>query len=171
MDVKKQKGQALIEFIVFLPFMLMMYTVVISLGDAIYGSINQQKATRSYFYYRLSNNSQISRPQRQGTDLVNAQWSMFGHFFVGWADYLLNSQPVAPCYRLNLPFAPSGSDTCEASYTDTTTQFIRVATVYGVCGATMVREDAGNFTEMPAGTNDPAILDAVLQGSSCLIRE
>ena len=49
----KQQGQALVEFIIFLPFMLMMYTVVITLGDAINGSINQQKATRAYFYYRL----------------------------------------------------------------------------------------------------------------------
>jgi hypothetical protein len=137
---KTQRGQALVEFIIFLPFMLMMYTVVVSLGDAIHGSINQQKVTRSYFYYRLQNNSQISKPQRNGSTLFNDEWTSFGHTFIGWADYLDGKTPFLPCYKLNLPFAPA------------------VGTVYGLCGATMQKQD-GEFLELPTTEQtDPVIL-------------
>ena len=167
-----QRGQALVEFIIFLPFMLMMYTVVVGLGDAIHGSINQQKATRAYFYYRLQNNPQVSKPQRSGGDLVNNSWTRFGHLFIGWADYLENSTPFQPCYRLNLPFAPAAGDACDQTYSNVTTQFIRVATVYGVCGATFAKDPAsgGDFVELPSGADTPDILDPVLTDGSCFIQ-
>jgi hypothetical protein len=166
-----EKGQALIEFIIFLPFMLMMYTVVASLGDAIYGSINQQKVTRAYFYYRLQNNSQISKQQRSGGNLTNQNWVQFGHYFIGWSDYLQGDAPYAPCYRLNLPFAAGAGDTCDQTYSNLTTQFIRVATVYGLCGATMARgANPGEFAELPAGGNEAEILNTVISESSCYIR-
>jgi hypothetical protein len=176
MDVNKQSGQALVELILFLPFMIMTYTVVMSLGDAIFASINQQKVTRAYFFYRLQNNSQISKPMRasDGGPLINANWDTFGHFFVGWSDYLNSDQPVAPCFRLNLPFAPSAADTCESSYTNLSTQFIRVATVFGICGATLAQE-SGQYVEMPVGAaaapgNGAQALSLVLSEGSCLIR-
>ena len=175
MDVKKnQEGQALVEFILFLPFMLMMYTVVVSLGDAIHASINQQKITRSYYFYRMQNNSQISKPQRGGGGgLVNTNWSQFGHYFVGWADYLNSDNPVAPCYKLNLPFAPGAGDECETAYSSLSTQFVRVATVFGICGATINKGQAsGDYVELPqGGGNDPSVLDTVLNASSCLIQQ
>lgn len=173
---KNQEGQALIELILFLPFMLMMYTVVVSLGDSIYASINQQKITRAYFYHRMQNNAQISKPQRGGGgSLINSNWSQFGHFFVGWADYLNSDNPVAPCFKLNLPFAPGAGDNCDSSYTNLTTQFVRVATVYGVCGATMGKSDdsTGDYVELPGGRSGAgsSILDTVLIESSCLITQ
>lgn len=160
-----QRGQALVEFIMFLPFMLMMYTVVVNLGDAIHGSINQQKVTRSYFYYRLQNNSQISKPQRNGTSLINDQWSLFGHTFIGWSDYLDGTTPYLPCYKLNLPFAPAADDKCDQSYDSVTTQYIRVGTVYGLCGATMSKLN-GEFVELPASEQ----VDTVVEMSSCWIQ-
>jgi hypothetical protein len=171
-----QKGQALIELILFLPFMLMMYTVVVSLGDSIYASINQQKITRAYFYYRMQNNSQISKPQRNdGGGLINSTWTQFGHFFIGWADYLNSDSPVAPCFKLNLPFAPGAGDSCDTSYTNLTTQFVRVATVYGVCGATIGKgtESPGDFVELPGGMagSGSSILDTILDASNCLISQ
>ncbi len=175
MDVKKQEGgQALIELIVFLPFMLMMYTVVVSLGDAIHSSINQQKITRAYFYYRLQNNSQISKPQRgDGGGLINASWRQFGHYFIGWSDYLNADNPVAPCFKLNLPFAPGAGDTCDSSYTTQTTQFVRVATVYGLCGATINKSELspGDYVELPGPGTDASVLDTVLTISNCYISQ
>ena len=162
---KNQRGQALVEFIMFLPFMLMMYTVVVSLGDAIHGSINQQKVTRSYFYYRLQNNSQISKPQRNGSSLFNDQWTLFGHTFIGWADYLDGKTPFLPCYKLNLPFAPAADDKCDEAYDSVTTQFIRVGTVYGLCGATMEKRN-GEFLDLPASQE----IDPVVVSSSCWIQ-
>ncbi len=172
---KNQEGQALIELILFLPFMLMMYTVVVSLGDAIHASINQQKITRAYFYYRLQNNAQISKPMRgDGGGLINAGWSQFGHYFIGWSDYLKSDNPIAPCFKLNLPFAPGAGDTCEASYTSQTTQFVRVATVYGICGATIRKAEnsaAGDFAELPGAGDSEQALDTVLGAASCYIRQ
>lgn len=162
---KNQRGQALVEFIMFLPFMLMMYTVVVSLGDAIHGSINQQKATRGYFYYRLQNNSQISKPQRNGSTLYNDQWTNFGHIFIGWTDYLDGETPYLPCYKLNLPFAPAADDRCDEAYDSVTTQFIRVGTVYGLCGASMQKLN-GEFFELPASQE----IDPVVASSSCWIQ-
>ncbi|MBY0516136.1 MAG: pilus assembly protein [Bacteriovoracaceae bacterium] len=169
MDAKpNQKGQALVEFIIFLPFMVMMYTVVVSLGDAIHGSINQQKATRAYFYFRMQNNSQISKPQRDGGSLLNNSWNSFGHFFIGWANELQNgANPLAPCYRLNLPFAAAAGDSCDQTYTDVTTQFIRVETVYGACGATFRRSGAPNdFVELPSGSS----IESAIDEGSCYIQ-
>lgn len=166
-----ETGQALIEFIIFLPFMLMMYTVVGSLGDAIYGSINQQKVTRAYFFYRLQNNSQISKPQVGDGGLVNANWEQFGHYFIGWADYLEGQNPFAPCYKLNFPVAPAAGDTCDQPYSSTTTQFVRVATAYGLCGATFQKSERPNeYVELPAGENNPDILAPVITEGSCYIR-
>lgn len=166
-----EKGQALIEFIIFLPFMLMMYTVVASLGDAIYGSINQQKVTRAYFYFRLQGNAQISKQQRSEGGLTNAEWERFGHYFVGWADYLQGSSPFSPCYKLNLPFDEAAGDACDKAYSNVTTQFIRVASVYGMCGATFARgNNPDEFIDLPAGGEDATILDPVITEGSCHIR-
>mgnify|MGYP001231508587 FL=1 len=40
---QNEDGQSIIEFLLFLPFIIMMYSVVMSLGSAINASINQQK--------------------------------------------------------------------------------------------------------------------------------
>jgi len=171
MDANSQRGQALIEFIIFLPFMLMMYTVVVSLGDAIYGSINQQKSARAYFYYRLQNNAQISKPQRSGGNLINQNWNVFGHFFIGWSDYLQGNSPYSPCYKVNLPIAAAAGDKCDQPYSTVTTQYIRVTTAYGACGATF-RKDSNQFFELPAGSqsdgSDP--ITTVTGQQSCIIQ-
>ncbi|MCY4523174.1 MAG: hypothetical protein OXB84_00400, partial [Halobacteriovoraceae bacterium] len=55
MDVEKKKiyskGQALIELLVFFPFLILLIIAMLKLASAINGSINQQKAVRSYFFY------------------------------------------------------------------------------------------------------------------------
>jgi len=130
---KNQKGQALIELIIFLPIMFMFYAIVSSFANAINGSINQQKIARSYFFFRTQNNPYIPKPDAEKT---YTQWSTFGMYFIGYMDDDISNQPVAACYKVNIPMAPSGNDKCETSYSTATTQFIRVQTVFGVCGAT-----------------------------------
>lgn len=133
MKKMNQKGQALIELIIFLPLMFMFYAIVSSFANAINGSINQQKITRSYLYFRLQNHSYIIKPDE---DNVFRNWKTFGMFFNGYMDDTINNFPVAPCYKVNIPMAPNNSDKCETPYANATTQFIRVQTVYGICGAT-----------------------------------
>lgn len=136
---KDEKGQALLELIIFLPLMFTIYGIVTGFANAIYGSINQQKATRAYFYYRVQNNSTIPvRPDPR----VN--WTKYGTFFVGWRERVQDEAPLAPCYRITIPVSNPADDTCETEYTagegDTpSTQFMRVGTVYGVCGGTYVK--------------------------------
>ncbi len=141
--IKNQRGQALIELIIFLPLMFMFYSMISGFANAINASINQQKSTRAYFYYRVQNNSTIPKPDKAKTF---AGWKNFGNFFIGWKDYFETGEdesgrPVAPCYRLTVPLAASGDDKCEGEYSKTSTLFIRVQTVYGVCGATYERHD------------------------------
>lgn len=168
----EQRGQALVEFIIFLPFMLMLYTVVVMLADAINGSINQQKASRGYFYLRVQNSAAVSRPFQPGGDKsIYQNWTTFGQFFVGWADYLEGVQPVYPCYRLNLPFGGAQTDACAEAYQQKTTQFIRVGTVYGICGATYARSNNLDYAEQPiTGGVSANLLDTVLAESSCFIK-
>ncbi len=140
MDVKKNEdGQSLIEFMVFLPFLVMMYSVTVSLGSAINASINQQKATRGYTYYRLANNSMFPRPSRGNGSEATDAWSIFGTHVVGWAEKLESNKPVAPCFKFILPLGDGAETDCGESYTTNTTQFIRVKTVYGICGITYLK--------------------------------
>lgn len=137
-DVKSQKGQALIELIVFLPLMLTLYSVIGGFANSINGSINQQKIARSYFYYRVQNNSTIPGTKSGAYQ----EWRQFGMFYIGWKDkFESGDQPVMPCYKINIPFKEDPSDGCEQPYTKTNTLWIRVGTVYGICGGTYINQN------------------------------
>ncbi len=133
-----EKGQALIELIIFLPIMFMFYSMISGFANAINGSINQQKISRAYFYYRVQNNSTIPKPDEGDTHMG---WTKFGFFFIGWKEKFENQKPVAPCYKISVPMAPAGDDKCEDKYTEPRSMYIRVQTVYGVCGTTYARND------------------------------
>lgn len=160
--LRNNKGQALIELIIFLPLIVTLYSVIGGFASSINGSINQQKIARSYFYYRIQNNSTVPFPH-SGEE----KWKMFGMFFIGWKDkYIGSDTPVMPCYKISIPFKDDPKDKCEDTYTDSRTLWVRVGTAYGICGATymnvnrtiyMVPEGAGSF-------------DQVLDKSSCLIQ-
>ncbi len=151
---QNQKGQGLIEFLLFLPLMLMMYSVTLALSGSINASINQQKVARGFFYYRMQNNSTIPKPRRGGEAEPSQSWSAFGSQIIGWSERLDGDQPLAPCYELNLPFSGREGDTCEGNYSDPTTQFIRVMTVYGVCGASYFKNEARNNVAYPLSSRD-----------------
>ncbi len=146
--IQNEKGQSLIEFVLFLPFMLMLYSVIINVSNAINGSINQQKVTRAYFYYNMQNNSMIPKPTR-GAD-PSENWSSFGMQIMGWNTKIINESPVMACYKFNLPLGTGDEDNCDSAYSGKTTQYIRVGTVYGVCGATYKKVGGGNV-RVPSG--------------------
>jgi hypothetical protein len=161
---EKQNGQALIEFIFFLPFMLMTYSVILAIGNAINGSINQQKAVRGYIFYRIQHNSTV--PQRRNSDQAYMAWTKFGMYNIGWMDELEGQTPIMPCYKLNLPVGQGAGDECREAYAGSTTQYIRVGTVYGLCGKTYVRSGSLVYS-VPLLTGIPAELS---DRDSCLIR-
>lgn len=159
-----QKGQALIELIVFLPLMFTLYSVISGFAGSINGSINQQKITRAYFYYRAQNNSTIPKPDE---DQVYKSWGRFGMFYIGWKDYFKNQvTPVMPCYRVSIPLKAAPSDACESTYTDDSTLYVRVGTVYGICGATF--RQVGNLTYFVPDADGMSYKELVDPGS-CLI--
>ncbi len=131
-----EDGQALFEFIAFLPFLLMLYSITLTISNSLNASINQQKSTRSYFYYLNQNNSRFPSAERPNN------FSSFSMSIIGWADYYKGRTPVAPCFELQIPIGDIEGDECEEAYSDEKTQFIRVGTVYGVCGASYL--DSGN---------------------------
>ena len=136
MKVKLNKGQALIELIIFLPLMIALYSVISGFANSINGSINQQKITRAYFYNRIQNNSTFPGPSLVGDSLP--MWSVFGVFFIGWKDYFKNAtSPVMPCYKVSIPFKNGPKDKCEDAYSQKRTLWVRVGTVYGVCGTSL----------------------------------
>jgi hypothetical protein len=150
--ILSQKGQGLVEFLLFLPFMLMMYSVILTISNAMNASINQQKIARGFFYYSVQNNSMMPIPSRKGEE-PSSSWRYFGTQVIGWADSFdgESSNPIAPCFKLRLPLGTGEDDACEEGYTDPTTQFIRVSSVYGVCGATMENQNGQRLRYPIAG--------------------
>lgn len=153
-DMKhNQKGQALIELIIFLPLMFMFYSMIAGFANAINGSINQQKITRAYFYYKVQNNSMIPKPDGPNGGETYKKWRTFGMYFTGWKDHFegaggeeeTGQRPVAPCYKLTVPLSANSDDKCDEKYTKATTQYIRVQTVYGVCGGTFNTVNGGGL--------------------------
>lgn len=165
------KGQALIEFVLFLPFMMMMYMSILTIGNAINGSINQQKITRGYFYYRLSNNSTMPRPLRDPSRPEPSEgWSIFGMQIIGWADKFEGRNPVSACYKFALPFEDSEEE-CDDKFTETKTPFIRTETVYGLCGATYQKHTGSNQNVRHPDSADGFDPTLVIRQPACLITQ
>ncbi len=160
---KNQQGQALIELIIFLPLMFTLYSLISGFAGAINGSINQQKISRAYFYYRIQNNSTIPKPDEERT---YSAWRKFGMFYIGWKDYFKNESPVMPCYRISIPLKAAQQDVCEDRYTNPTSQYIRVGTVYGFCGGTY---HTISGIVHPSPDSSGLTYKEVVDPSSCLI--
>ena len=161
--LENQKGQALLEFLGFLPFIIIMYLITITLGGAIFGSINQQKSARGYLYSRLKHNSFAPKPDWTG-DLEWRNWNSFGSYFIGWKErFEGEGSPMASCYKLKLP-TKDIEKKCD-SYSKEAAQFVRVMTVYGICGATYQVQNGLEIHHSPYGN-----ANEVAQVSSCTIQ-
>lgn len=163
MKPRNQKGQALIELIIFLPLMFLVYSLVAGFASAINGSINQQKITRAYFYYRIQNNSTIPIPER------DMSVSKTGMFFIGWREkFAQGDNPVMTCYKISLPLGQTDDKSCDEAYEENSTQFIRIGTVYGVCGGTYVKEET-SYVLSPNYLRNAQTFTQVTNRDSCLI--
>ena len=163
-----QKGQSLIEFVLFLPFIMMMYSVIINVANSINASLNQQKVTRAYFYYNLQNNSTFPKPRRDVTDPSDS-WGTFGMQIIGWAvERNSDGEPVMPCFKFTLPIGDGAEDECKEAYNGRATQHVRVGTVYGACGATYVRNNRGKYVYRLGG--ETLKLKLQLRAVFCLTR-
>jgi len=81
-----QKGQSVFEFIIFVPFLVFLFTIFYTCGSAINGSINQQKAVRGYFYSLVKGNSYVIGTQ--DLDIYKSKsMSQVGFFAIGWSEH------------------------------------------------------------------------------------
>ena len=58
-NLKNENGQAIFEFIIFLPFFILFFAIMVSVIGGINASINQQKTLRGYFFHSIRNNSTL----------------------------------------------------------------------------------------------------------------
>lgn len=148
MDARKKKinnkGQAIFEMLVFFPFIVLLFTLIVTVGNSINGSINQQKATRSYFYYSVANDSMGAPIFDMGKFAENGVESS-GMYSFGWKESQKGETPLAGCYKLNKLLGNGNNDTCfEAEVSEGTTSFIRVFTAYGLCTGVQRTDDGGS---------------------------
>ncbi len=166
---KKNEGQALFEFIFFLPIMAAFLFLLFSVGNSINGSINQQKVSRSYFYARIKNNSMIPLVESNQDMAVNLSFNSIGMFYIGWKERFNTASngedgiPMAPCYKMHVPLKNFEQE-CE-DYDSQAINYIRVGTVYGACGATFVNVNS-EMLRAPAG----GIIDIISNVDGCLMR-
>lgn len=154
---KKDDGQALFELIIFFPFFLLMITVMLQVSSSINASINQQKVTRSYFFYLLKNNSTF--PDRNDLDVyADKNLTHVGFSSIHWRDEeKLGDVSQAPCYGLD-PFSGitpglSGEE-CHSDLRafstppgiEKKTRFLRVYTAFGLCSAHYQLDPSGSST-------------------------
>lgn len=144
---KDEEGQALIEFILFLPFLIALLSLLVTISSSINGAINQQKAARSYFYLLIRNNSTMPLPQFVYA-LKNQGMTNIGMFSIGWMDEQAEGgDPVASCYQINSMLAGGNSDECKDHYDhqSRTSRQIKVFTAYGACGNLYSVGERGNI--------------------------
>lgn len=150
--VVNRKGQALFEFMIFLPIMIILYGIVIAISSAINGSINQQKATRGFIYGYIKGSPtipvRILIRENLGEN-VRIQ-GMFAYLFGDSLDPGPPPRPHATCYDVPT-YGQVEPEDCEASVdsADRSSPLIRVKTGYGLCGATYyVNPDANDRIEI-----------------------
>ncbi len=126
------KGQSIFEFLFFFPLMMVLFIVVIKIGNSINGAINQQKITRGYLYALQLNDSNLQTNRTLG-GFVNFNVVNAGLYALGWADKLEGESPIAPCYSLPAIGVEDNEEVCDQRQEDNRTSYIRVKTAYGLC--------------------------------------
>ena len=145
--LNKKDGQALFEFIVFLPFIVIFLNLFFSISGSINSSINQQKATRGFYFRMIQNNSFIPDFNTLSTRLGNVETASF--YAIGYAEELVEGkEPKAVCYRVPT-FMGEDIDNCDRHGTGGKSQFVRVFTVFGICGPSYLN-DSGVWKYRPS---------------------
>ena len=163
---KNQAGQAIIEMVIFFPLLALLFIYFLNITASINGAINQQKITRSYFFARLKNNSLFPLVAE---DIRNGQldWSYFGMSFIGWNEKFNSAnEPLLPCYLAKIPFFSTDETSCSTQYSGNRTNYIRVGTVFGLCGTTYQRGNSGEY--LRGVVNDQS---DVASRDACIIKQ
>ena len=163
-EVQNSKGQAVFELVAFMPIFIFLFMLMITVGDAINISINQQKATRRYLHYLLKGNSTFPRSKNLEDDWqgINAA----GMYAIGFAERMDSDQPIAPCFKL-LGLKVDGGEQCIDEQNSGESDFVKIFTTYGVCGNNYIRDPEGNFRTYH---NYPGSVGWSLKSAGCSLR-
>lgn len=162
-----KRGQAVIEFIAFFPFMIVLYFVLLAIGNSINSGINQQKITRGYYYNIVHNDSYVNTKT-----LLSFYYSSgvtrSGMLGIGWAQSLDGETPIATCFKV-VKQKQDGflePESCISKIQNRrSSSFIRPKTVYGVCGESFAT-GVGNFWNVARNIPGNSVVSAHV--SSCL---
>lgn len=133
---KKQKGQALLEFIILLPIVLSLLWYMIQVNMTINVSIVNQKSLRAWLFHKMFNHS--GGPANNGTiqDFISQKRSAF-FLGVGKDPYQDGVNPEAPTVSLGAGVKPSknpdASDDVGEVPVNKLRQVVRVRSAYGIC--------------------------------------
>jgi hypothetical protein len=142
--LKDNKGQSIFEFIVFLPFLVLLFISMVRIQAALNASINQQKAVRSYFFSLLRQNSMLPDKQEAQLLVVGENLQNFGLSLLGYKDYSdgggedeAGQIPISSCFELKLLGLEGEADEkCEDPISSRgKAKNIRVYTAFGICSA------------------------------------
>lgn len=154
MTTDAEKGQAIIEMIVFFPLMVIFFIFLLSISNAINGGINQQKVTRGYFYARLKNQSLFPLRDTNDPALQAARFTNIGMSFIGYRERFragTSDLPEMPCYKSKVPFFKPVEVACD-EYKGEVTAYIRISTIYGLCGTNYTNRGAFGFQRGPVSS-------------------
>lgn len=145
---KNQKGQAIFEFIIFMPFLVLLYTILYTVGNSINGSINQQKAVRGYFYTLVKSNSYLLNAV-DIAELKNKAINKAGFFAIGWSEKKQGETRFAPCFKFSSMVKGTSPEDCDDSKRpdEGSSTYIRLFTAYGVCGAIFKKSQVADVFE------------------------
>ncbi len=149
-----EEGQAVFEFIIFVPFFIFLVLIIYVIGNSINASINQQKITRAYFYFVTSHNSFAPAYQI----LKDSPLKYISQDSIGWKEKGDENRPIAECFPLPTFFGGKKNDNnCDVgpASNDRKVKMIRIYTVYGTCTATYTKQIRNKFHWMQKtlGTN------------------
>jgi hypothetical protein len=160
--LQNQSGQALFELIIFIPFLIFLYTIYSTTGDAISGSINQQKAVRGYFYSLIMGNSYLNTPLDLAEFASKTSVTRVGFSALGWREKgnADGTNAFAPCFKFSSLLKNNANEECDSKEREEEgkSRYIRVFTYYGVCGPVYTTPPTGDLKHWidPSNQTDPS---------------
>ncbi len=157
--INNEKGQAVFELIIFIPFLVFLYSIYYTIGNSISGSINQQKAVRGYFYALVRGNSYINS-LTDLQELNGGAVKRIGFNAIGWREKSDGAGKLAfaPCFKFSSVLKSNTTEECDDSTREDEgkSRLIRVFTFYGVCGPAYTTSPNGAYFEIiPGEQNNP----------------
>ncbi|HEY8278183.1 MAG TPA: hypothetical protein VIH99_01080 [Bdellovibrionota bacterium] len=130
--IDQESGQALVEFIILIPIVLMLVWYLIHVNLAINKSIVGQKHARSQLFLKMFNH-------RSGPMLAEFIQTRRSHFYIGVSSKVManDGRPEAPTEMLGVGPTPrmfkDVNDEAGEPAANSPRQRVRVRTVFGIC--------------------------------------